>query len=179
MNTLATSSSAAMPIATEVDAKKPASADPTPQQLKRDLRLAETRKRLGALILIAPLAIFLMMTFVAPIVMLLVRAVENPEIASTLPKTVAALAKWDRKSPPPDQAYAAMAADLLKAKQDSTAGPLARRINTELSGARSLVMGTARVLPLRDADGKELPAAQIKDALIALNPQWGQLDCWQ
>ncbi|ASU38938.1 polyamine ABC transporter substrate-binding protein [Herbaspirillum sp. meg3] len=185
MNTLATSSSAVMPIATEVDAKKPASADPTPQQLKRDLRLAETRKRLGALILIAPLAIFLMMTFVAPIVMLLVRAVENPEIASTLPKTVAALAKWDRKSPPPDQAYAAMAADLLKAKQDSTAGPLARRINTELSGARSLVMGTARALPLHDTDGNELQpsqpsqAAQIREAMIALNPQWAELDSWQ
>ncbi|EJL90416.1 ABC-type spermidine/putrescine transport system, permease component I [Herbaspirillum sp. CF444] len=167
-----------MPIATEAEVN----AEPTPQQLKRDLRAAETRKRLAALMLIAPLAIFLLMTFVAPIVVLLVRAVENPEIASTLPHTVAALAKWDRKSPPPDQAYAALATDLLKARQDSTAGPLARRINTELSGARSLVMGTARALPLHDADGKELQAsqpAQIKEAMIALNPQWAELDSWQ
>ncbi|WP_034379711.1 ABC transporter permease [Herbaspirillum sp. CF444] len=178
MNTLATSPSAVMPIATEAEVN----AEPTPQQLKRDLRAAETRKRLAALMLIAPLAIFLLMTFVAPIVVLLVRAVENPEIASTLPHTVAALAKWDRKSPPPDQAYAALATDLLKARQDSTAGPLARRINTELSGARSLVMGTARALPLHDADGKELQAsqpAQIKEAMIALNPQWAELDSWQ
>lgn len=177
MNTLATGTSAVMPGATEAD--RNAHAEPAPQQLKRDLRAAETRKRLAALLLIAPLAIFLLLTFVAPIAMLLVRAVENPEIASTLPHTIAALSKWDRKSTPPDQAYVALTQDLLKARQDSTAGPLARRINTELSGARSLVMGTARVLPLRDADGKELPAAQIKDALIALNPQWGELDCWQ
>lgn len=180
MNTLATSPDALMPVANEAGPLAPA--EPSPQQLKRDLRAAETRKRLSALALIAPLAIFLLLTFVAPIVVLLTRAVENPEIASTLPHTVAALAKWDRKSLPPDQAYAALATDLLKARQDSTAGPLARRINTELSGARSLLMGTARVLPLKDGDGKELnlaQAAQIKQALIAVNPQWGELDCWQ
>src|SRR5450830_2032696 len=150
MNTLATGTSAVMPSVTESD--RIVHAEPAPQQLKRDLRAAETRKRLAALLLIAPLAMFLLLTFVAPIAMLLVRAVENPEIASTLPHTVAALSKWDRKSAPPEQAYVALTQDLLKARQDSTAGPLARRINTELSGARSLVMGTARVLPLRDAD---------------------------
>ncbi|WP_081768741.1 ABC transporter permease [Herbaspirillum sp. RV1423] len=183
MNTLATSPSAVMPIATETE--NAGHVEPTPQQLRRDLRAAETRKRLGALALIAPLAIFLLMTFIAPIAVLLMRAVENPEIASALPHTVAALAKWDRKSAPPDQAYAALAGDLLKARQDSTAGPLARRINSELSGARSLIMGTARALPFHDADGKELQAAQpsqaaqIREAMIALNPQWAELDSWQ
>lgn len=170
MNTLASSPSthAAPPVA-----------EATPQQLKRDLRAAETRKRLGALALIAPLAIFLLLTFVAPIVFLLQRAVENPEIATTLPATVAALARWDRKSAPPDQAYAALATDLTRAKDDNTAGPLARRINTELAGARSLIMGAVRAMPLRDADGKALTPAASKAALIALNEQWAQPDAWQ
>jgi len=149
------------------------------QQLKRDLRAAETRKRLTALALIAPLAIFLLITFVAPIVVLLQRAFQNPEIVTALPSTVAALAAWDRKTLPPESAYAALAHDLLKARQDETAGPLARRINTELSGARSLIMGTARALPLLGSDGQPLPPAQLKAALIAINAQWGQLDCWQ
>jgi len=84
MNTLATSPSAAMPLT-----------DAPVQQLKRDLRAAETRKRLTALALIAPLAIFLLITFVAPIVVLLQRAFQNPEIVTALPSTVAALAAWD------------------------------------------------------------------------------------
>jgi putative spermidine/putrescine transport system permease protein len=169
MNTLASSTIMTMPVA-----------EPTPQQLKRDLRAAETRKRLGALALIAPLAIFLLLTFVAPIVFLLQRAIENPEIAGTLPHTVTALAKWDRKSMPPEQAYVALSTDLLKAREDSTAGPLARRMNSELAGSRSLIMGTARALPLLDSAGQPLTQpAQIKAALIELNEQWGQPESWQ
>ncbi|WP_050468706.1 ABC transporter permease [Herbaspirillum chlorophenolicum] len=168
MTTIATSPAAAMPLA-----------EPTPQQLRRELRAADTRKRVAALALIAPLAIFLLLTFVAPIVALLQRAVENPEVATTLPRTVAVLAKWDRKALPPDQAFAELAEDLARAKEDTTAGQLARRINIELSGARSLIMGTTRAMPLRDAEGKPLPPPAAKDALIALNAQWGQPDVWR
>lgn len=168
MTTIATRSAAAMPLA-----------EPDPQQLKRELRAAQTRKRLGALALIAPLAIFLLLTFVAPIVALLQRAIENPEVAATLPQTVAVLSKWDRKSTLPDQAFSALAEDLARAKEDTTAGNLARRLNIELSGARSLVMGTARAMPLRDADGKALSPAAAREAIIALNAQWGQPDVWR
>src|SRR5579872_1712402 len=148
-------------------------------QLKRELRQAMFRKRTAALALIAPLAIFLLLTFLVPIAMLLKRAVENPEIATTLPHTVAALTNWDRKSAPPDAAYAGLASDLLQAKEDSSAGSLARRLNSEISGARSIIMKTARALPLLDADGKPLPATQIKQALIDIDEQWGQLPYWQ
>ena len=168
MTTIATRSAAAMPLA-----------EPDPQQLKRELRAAQTRKRLGALALIAPLAIFLLLTFVAPIVALLQRAIENPEVATTLPQTVAVLSKWDRKSALPDQAFAALAEDLARAKEDTTAGNLARRLNIELSGARSLVMGTARAMPLRDADGRALSPAAAREAIIALNAQWGQPEVWR
>lgn len=168
MTTIATRSAAAMPLA-----------EPDPQQLKRELRAAQTRKRLGALALIAPLAIFLLLTFVAPIVALLQRAIENPEVATTLPQTVAVLSKWDRKSALPDQAFSALAEDLARAKEDTTAGNLARRLNIELSGSRSLVMGTARAMPLRDADGKALSPAAAREAIIALNAQWGQPEVWR
>ena len=41
-------------------------------------------------------------------------------------------------------------------------GALARRLNTEIPGYRSLVAKTARAMPLTGDDGKPLPAAQIK-----------------
>ena len=148
-------------------------------QLKRELRAAQFRKRAMALTLIAPLAIFLLMTFVVPIGVLLKRAVENSEIAGALPQTVAALSGWDRKSAPPDRAYAALAADLTKAREDNSAGTVARRMNTERSGARSVIMATARAMPLRGAEGKPLPPDRAKAALIAINAQWAQLDYWQ
>ncbi len=148
-------------------------------QLKRELRQALFKKRTAALALIAPLAIFLLLTFLVPIAMLLKRAVENPEIRTTLPHTVTVLEHWDRKSPPPEAAYAALTVDLLKARQESQAGALARRLNSEISGARSIIMKTARVLPLLDEQGHVLSDEKIKLALIALDPQWGELDYWQ
>jgi putative spermidine/putrescine transport system permease protein len=148
-------------------------------QLKRDLHRAQRRKRTMALALIAPLAIFLLVTFLLPIGILLKRAIDNPEVASTLPHTVAALANWDRQQLPDDQAFIALAQDLTLAREQRTAGNLARRINSEIPGARSVIMKTSRAMPLLDAGEQPVPASGVRQALIDLDEQWGQLDYWR
>jgi putative spermidine/putrescine transport system permease protein len=158
---------------------EPMLAEPTTAQLKRELHRAQLRKRVTAMALIAPLMIFLLVTFVAPIVILLKRAIENPEVANVLPRTIVALASWDRVAAPPAAAYAALADDLTVAKEQNTAGVLARRINTELPGARSIVMKTSRAMPLLDADGKRLDDEATQRALIDIDAQWGKPEYWQ
>lgn len=138
------------------------------------LRRVERRKRLRAIALTLPLLIFLAVTFLVPLGALLVRAVENPEVAGTLGRTGDALADWDRKTAPPDAAYAALLADLTGIPETAQAGVLARRLNTEVSGARSLIMGTYRALPL----GTGLNPAQAKDKLLAHDPRWAELPYW-
>ncbi|HJU71272.1 MAG TPA: ABC transporter permease [Paucimonas sp.] len=155
------------------------SAEPSKAQLKRELHRAQLRKRVTAIGLIAPLMLFLLITFVVPIALLLKRAIENPEVATALPHTVTALAQWDRKDVPPDAVYAALAADLAAAKEQGTVGALARRINTEIPGARSVVMKTARAMPPQSTDGKPMEAADIKRALVEIDEHWGQTDYWQ
>jgi len=126
-------------------------ADAAPEstsKLKRELKAAEAKKRSMALLLIAPLAIFLLLIFVVPIGALLMRAVQNPEIATALPHTVTALGDWDRKSPPSDGAYVALATDLTAVADGEAMGALARRLNTEIPGYRSLVAKTARAMPM-------------------------------
>lgn len=154
-------------------------AEPSVAQLKRELHRAQLRKRMTAIALIAPLVVFLLVVFVAPIAILLKRAIENPEIADGLPQTVAALKEWNRIGTPPDAAYAALSADLAAAYANNKAGNIARRINTEVSGARSVVMKTARAMPLLDADGKPLPESAVKQAMIEIDEKWGQPDYWQ
>ena len=138
------------------------------------LRRVERRKRLRAIALTLPLLIFLAVTFLVPLGALLVRAVENPEVAGTLGKTGDALAGWDRKTEPPDAAYAALLADLTAIPETAQAGVLARRLNTEVSGARSLIMGTYRALPL----GSGLSPPQAKEKLLAHDPRWAELPYW-
>lgn len=142
--------------------------------LAAQLRRVERRKRLRAIALTLPLLIFLAVTFLVPLGALLVRAVENPEVAGTLSRTGDALAGWDREAAPPDAAYAALLADLAAIPETAQAGVLARRLNTEVSGARSLIMGTYRALPL----GTGLSPLQAKEKLLAHDPRWAELPYW-
>ena len=146
-----------------------------PGNLAVQLRRSERRKKAFAISLTLPLLVFLLAVFIVPIGALLIRAVENPEVASTLSQTVDALDKWDRASAPPDAAYAALASDLTKITEQSDAGGLARRLNSEISGARSLVMSTYRALPF-DAG---LSPDQIKARMLEIDPRWAELGYWQ
>lgn len=143
--------------------------------LAHQLRRAERRKKWRALALTLPLLAFLVVFFLVPLASLLVRAVENPEVADALPRTGPALASWDRQSPPPDAAYAALLEDLGAITETAQAGVLARRLNSEVAGARSLVMGTYRALPL----GEGLSPAQAKAKLLEHDPRWEELPYWQ
>src|SRR6185295_3392423 len=83
-----------------------------PRALQRSLARAERRRKLRGFSLTLPLLVFLLLTFLIPIAVLLKRAVENPEVATALPRTVVALEAWDRKDVPAPEAFAALAADL-------------------------------------------------------------------
>jgi putative spermidine/putrescine transport system permease protein len=134
----------------------------------------ERRKRVRAMALTLPLLVFLALTFLVPLGALLVRAVENPEVADTLVHTGKALSGWDRKEVPPDAAFQALVQDLAAIPETAQAGVLARRLNTEVSGARSLIMNTYRA----KLDITSLSAAEVKDKLLAQDPRWAELPYW-
>jgi putative spermidine/putrescine transport system permease protein len=93
--------------------------------LARSLHRVRRRQRLTALALVLPLLAFLLAVFLLPIGAMLVRAVENPEVATALPRTGEALARWDRAGAPPAAAYAALASDLAALPETAQAGALA------------------------------------------------------
>lgn len=146
-----------------------------PVNLARQLRRVERRKRAFAISLTLPLLLFLLLTFLVPIGALLIRAVENPEVANTLDRTAQALGHWNRTTAAPDAAYAALVEDLSDIKEQADAGALARRLNSEVSGARSLIMTTYRALPLE----KGMTPTQVRERLLALDARWGDLSYWQ
>ncbi|MBT9464912.1 MAG: ABC transporter permease [Hydrogenophaga sp.] len=143
--------------------------------LVAQLSRAERRRKTRAFALTLPLLAFLLVFFLVPLASLLVRAVENPEVADALPRTGQALGDWDRNSPPPTAAYAALLADLSAIQETAQAGVLARRLNSEVAGGRSLVMGTYRALPL----GENLGPDEARARLIEFDARWEELPYWQ
>ena len=150
-----------------------ASTGSPPGALRQALARAESRRKWRAFALTLPLLVFLLLTLLVPIAALLQRAVENPEVANALPATMRALDGWDRKDAPGAPAYAALVQDLARLPDSSDAGALARRLNTEVPGARSLIMGAYRALPMEGT-----PEA-IRAQLLDKDPRWAEAPLWQ
>lgn len=144
-------------------------ADGTP--LKAKLAQAERRERLKALGLIAPLFLFILVTFLFPIGTMLYRAAYDPDIRDTLPRTIAALAGWEGKDLPGEAIFAAFALDIKEAHKAQKTALLGKRLNYELSGIRSKVIATGRKLD-------KIEQGPWQEAVIAADPIWGQPDTW-
>jgi putative spermidine/putrescine transport system permease protein len=141
--------------------------------LRLALSRADARRKCRAFALTVPLLVFLLLTLLVPIAALLQRAVENPEVVAALPRTVQSLKDWNPEAPPKPASYAALVEDLGHLSDSSDAGALARRLNSEVPGSRSLVMGTYRALPITGSP------EEIQAKLLQLDPRWAEPLFWQ
>ncbi len=142
--------------------------------LKQSLQRALRQKRRGAFLLTLPLLVFIFIFFVAPIADMMFRSIENEVVGKYIPRTVAALKDWDATSGelPDEKVFAALVEDIKIGRKDRTIGKVARRLNYEIAGMSSLFRSTARRVA-------RLDEGPYKEALIAIRPQWGELETWQ
>ena len=146
-------------------------ADGTP--LKKSLARALRRQKLRALALIAPLLIFVLVTFVVPIGDMLLRSVQNGIVADTLPETVETLSDWDHDGTalPGDDVWTAFYIDMWFAQERKEHTRLGTRLNYELTGMSSMFRKTGRRVDRFDTD-------VYGEQFVALDPSWGQPQSW-
>ena len=80
--------------------------------LEVSLKKAERRNKLRALFLVAPLFLFLAITYLFPIGDMLFRSIDDRMITSMLPKTYKSMEQWSGKELPEEPVYAAIYEDL-------------------------------------------------------------------
>ena len=131
----------------------------------------ERRAQLRALGLVAPLLIFIGVTFVAPLATMLTRSVHDPVVADALPETLALLDAWDGEGLPAEAVYAAAAGELERAATERTIGQVAGRLNRVQGGLRSVVTGTAREL-------RDIERGPWREAMAAVDPAWADPATW-
>ena len=146
---------------------------PLKQSLSRSLR----QQKIRALLLIAPLLIFIFVAFIMPIVSMLSRSVENDLVSKTLPQTVQALQSWDALSGelPSEPVYAAFASDIQNAAKAKVHTKVGLRLNYEKSGIASLFKKTARKAKKWDIQND----GPFKDKLIKVHKGWGEVEVWK
>ena len=141
--------------------------------LKQSLNRALRREKLRAFLLVAPLLLFILITFVAPIADMLFRSVENNIVRDTIPRTVQALRTWDPDADelPPEDAYLAFYTDLVFAEERKLHTRLGSRLNYEKTGMSSLFRKSGRSVGRFDTD-------DYADAFTDLNAAWESPETW-
>ena len=144
-------------------------ADGTPLKIK--LRQAERREVRRAFLLIAPLFLFIVISFLIPIVVMLKNAFYDPDVVNNLPQTTELLRQWDGKELPGENVFAAFAADLKIASKAKTVALVGKRLNYEVPTLKSKVTVTARKLD-------KIETGPWMEAVTAADPVWKEVSTW-
>ena len=153
----------------------PAGSALTREEARNAVR-ALNRRRLLAFVLVAPLLLFVLFAFFAPVANILHRSVHNPTVLELIPDTLELLRSWSGEGTPEDAVLVSMARDLKRLAANRTSGKLAEELNRALPGASSMVKATAR--RLRRVADEELKANGAA-LLVAANPKWSHPALWR
>ena len=137
--------------------------------LEVSLKKAERRNKLRALFLVAPLFLFLVITYLFPIGDMLFRSIDDRMITSMLPKTYKSMEQWDGKELPEEPVYAAIYEDLSFLKKNKTYGKIIARLNYEKGGFSSLIKKTVRKI-------NKFEKGNYKEQFIKVHKRWGQIE---
>ena len=135
--------------------------------LEISLKKAERKNKIKAMLLVAPLFLFILITYLMPIGEMLFRSVDDRMITKMLPKTFIAIEKWDGKDLPEEPVYAALYEDLSYLKKTKTYGKIIARLNYEKGGFSSLIKKTVRKL-------NKFEEGNYKEQFIQVHKRWGQ-----
>ncbi|MEI7151624.1 ABC transporter permease [Pectobacterium carotovorum] len=140
--------------------------------LKQQLSVAQQAYKKRSLLLIAPLFLFIVVSFLFPITSILGKSVSNPELRDNMPQTIAAMRLWSGNDVPDEAVFRALVGDLRDARSSGKLSTITKRLGYEGSEYRTLITRTLRKLP---AEG----SSDIRDQLIREQPMWGELATWQ
>ncbi len=148
------------------------------QSLKAALAKAERRNKIRAFLLVAPLLLFIIFTFLAPSVRMMYFSFDNPVIINLFPNTIAALQDWDPAGAPtpPEKVYQTFAEEMSRAAKDRTIGKAATRLNYDKGGMRSLMTKTARKISRTQAG--PFMEGKWKETFLNISKKWGDRDVW-
>lgn len=149
-------------------------AAPEAMLLRVKLRDLNRSLRVKPLLLVLPLLVFLLLTFVGPIVYVLYKGVHDGVMAEIMPNSAKELRAWDpQESPlPPKYVMDTFAREMVIATRSKELSKLASRANFERPGMRGLLMTSSRAL------AQQPDATPTHQLLQSIDESWAHTDAW-
>ena len=140
--------------------------------LSISLKKAERKNKIKAFLLVAPLLLFLLITYIAPIGEMFTRSIDDRMITKMLPKTFKAMENWDGKELPPEEVFASFLYDYKVLVNNKTQGKLGQRLNKEKNGFNSILKKLKRKM-------KKFEEGNYKEQIISVHKRFGDVTYWQ
>jgi len=139
--------------------------------LKVSLQKAEKRNKIRAILLVAPLLFFILVTFLIPIGDMLLRSVDDSYINTVFPKTFKEYRNWDRQDLPSEELYKTMFFE-VRDSEGYAIGKASTRMNYAKSGWKSLLKKSKRKF-------KKIEEGPYKEQMIAIDKKWADMEYWK
>ena len=118
---------------------------------KNFFKAQERLAKIKAFLLVTPLLLFVLVFFVTPILLILVKAVYNPKVNTLIPQTVMVIKQYDYKNVfPKEEVIKVFLTELQVLSKNRTSGILAEELNRQVSGFGSTIKKTARKIRKED-----------------------------
>ena len=145
--------------------------------LKVSLKKTERKNKIRAFLLVFPLLLFIIVTFVVPIGDMLTRSIDDSQVNSVYGNTFEEYKKWDKEKDilPPEAVYKALFEDIGYGEKIQV-GKSLTRMNYSKSGWKSLIKKTRREIN-KIIKSEKFPES-YKDTLIEINEGWADPTFW-
>ena len=140
--------------------------------LEVSLKKAERKNKIKAFLLVAPLLLFLLITYIFPIGDMLMRSVDDKMVTEMLPKTFKSMEKWDGKELPPEEVFESFYFDFQKLVEEKRDGKLSTQLNYTKNGFKSILKKLRR-------KAKNFEEGNYKEQIMAVHQRWADVEYWR
>ena len=107
--------------------------------LEESLKKAERKNKIKAFLLVSPLLLYLLITYIFPIGDMFLRSVDDKMVTKMLPKTFKAMEQWDGQELPQEEVFTSFLADFRALAEKKEHGKLGQRLNKEKNGFNTIL----------------------------------------
>jgi putative spermidine/putrescine transport system permease protein len=140
--------------------------------LEQSLKKAERINKIKAFLLVAPLLLFLLITYIFPIGEMFSRSIDDKMITNMLPKTFKAMESWDGQELPSEEVFESFLIDYQVLIDAKIQGKLTQRLNKEKNGFNSILKKLKRKM-------KKFEDGNYKEQVLSVHKRFKDVSYWQ
>ena len=143
--------------------------------LEESLKKAEKKNKIKAFLLVCPLLLFLIITYIFPIGEMFTRSIDDKMITNMLPNTFKSMEKWDGKEMPEEEVFKSFYSDFKILVEQKEHGKLAQRLNKEKNGFNTIIKKLFRQVQRN----KIIETESFKEQITSIHKRFRDVEYWR